>query len=114
MATATKLRDDIGGFPTPGTLYRIDPPIAGADHLVLFHAPSFTTTQTGKLVVLRATPNGASFTRSVDPIDGSIFTSNPDGMHQQALALTGESLGVGPYLIVDPPVDEPEPEEGQH
>ena len=93
-ATAKKLRDDVGGFPTMGSLYEVSPPIAGASHLVLFYAPSFLPTQAGKLVVLRATPNGASFTKSVDPIEGTYLTSAENADHATALWLAGR------YVIV--------------
>jgi hypothetical protein len=93
VATARMVRDNVNGFSGPGTLYEIDPPMKGADHLLLFYRPEFMG-QEGQLNVILATKNGASFTRDVRPQLGTHVTREPN--HALALALAGG------YTIVAP------------
>ena len=93
--TATKVGDDIGGFVSAGTLYEVSPPVGGADYLVLFYAPPPNRLQDGKLVVMRATANGASSTRNIDPIAGTYLVSEEAADHATALWLAGK------YVIVE-------------
>jgi len=97
MATATVVAEGVPGFPTPATLYRIDPPLKGTDHLLVFYQPPLFGMQ-GRLNVVLATESGAVFGSDVRPQDGSYVTGEPN--HYLALQLAGG------YLIVD----EPEPE----
>lgn len=93
MATARLVRDNINGFSGPATLYQIDPPMKGTDHLLLFYRPEFMG-QEGQLNVILATKNGASFTRDVRPQPGSHVTRQPN--HSLALAMAGD------YVILPP------------
>ncbi|MGX6513245.1 hypothetical protein [Rhodococcus sp. SJ-2] len=86
MPTAVMVADNVGGFPGPATLYRIDPPLKGTDHLMLFYqSPMFG--QDGQLVVLLATQYGAVFGADVRPQPGTHVTSDPN--HPLALQLAG-------------------------
>ena len=102
MATAKPLHVVGGVYPTPATLYEVDPPISGSSYVVVFYAPPVHSGIPGQIVVVRATQNGGPLTRQVDPIDGTHHTSNPDEGHARAFRFAGETLGVGPYEIVAP------------
>lgn len=77
MGTAVKVMEDVGGFIAPATLYLVDPPIKGTDHLVVYYQPPISG-QEGRVCVLLATANGADFTRSRDPQRGTYVTNDPD------------------------------------
>lgn len=89
MATATKIRDDVGGFAGPGTLYELSPPWQGADHVVLYYQPPMFG-MSGQLCVILATPNGASVLPDVRPQPGTYVTDKPD--HALALRIAGYEL----------------------
>ena len=86
MPTAVMVADNVGGLPGPATLYRIDPPLKGTDHLLLFFQPPMWG-QDGQLVVLLATQYGAVFGADVRPQPGTHVTSAPN--HPLALQLAG-------------------------
>lgn len=90
MATAVKVQEGIGGFAGPATLYRIDPPLKGADHLVVYYQPPMAGQTIGQICVLLATPNGADYTRTREPQEGTRFTNRPD--HVRALDDAGYEL----------------------
>lgn len=98
MGTAIRVRENVGGFAGPGTLYRIDPPMKGADHLVLYYQPP-KFGMVGQLNVILATPNGACSTPDVRPQPGTYVTDQPD--HALALQIAGG------YRIVEPSAVEP-------
>ncbi|WP_029542451.1 hypothetical protein [Rhodococcus aetherivorans] len=89
MGTAVKVMDEVGGFAGPGTLYKVDPPAKGTEHLLLYHQPPLFG-QPGQLCVLLATPNGAAFTRDLQPQPGTYVTDKPD--HALALRIAGYEL----------------------
>lgn len=89
MGTAVKVRDSIAGFAGPGTLYQIEPAWQGVDHVLLYYRPPILG-QSGQLVVLLATPNGASALREVRPQQGTYVTDKPD--HALALRIAGYEL----------------------
>lgn len=99
MPTAVLVADDVPGFPGPASLYRIDPPLKGTDHLILFYQPPLFGQQ-GQLNVILATESGAVFGSDVRPQQGSYVTNEPN--HYLALQLAGA------YMIGDP---EPEVDE---
>ncbi len=86
MPTAVKVAENVGGFAGPGTLYRVDPPLNGTEHVLLYHQPP-AFGQHGQLCVILATKNGASFSRDVRPQPGTYVTDEPD--HVLALQLAG-------------------------
>lgn len=95
MATAEIVMD---GLPSPGgyeaTLYRIDPPIKGTDHLLVYHRPPMWG-QPGHMSVILATPGGVGLNGRMDQAPSGSFTTNtPD--HILALQLAGG------YHIVEP------------
>lgn len=92
MNTAVMVADGLGGNSGPTTLYRIDPPLGGADHLIVFHHPPMYG-QTGQLCVIPATPDGQAFQGDNRPGPGSYATNEPN--HHLALQLAGG------YSIVD-------------
>lgn len=100
MPTAVKVADDIGGFAGPGTLYRVEPPLNGTEHVVLYHQPP-AFGQHGQLCVILATKNGAVFGRDVRPQPGTYVTDEPN--HHLALQLAGG------YTIVEAPPEEVAP-----
>ncbi|QIX48951.1 MULTISPECIES: hypothetical protein [Rhodococcus] len=89
MGTATQVATEVGGFAAPATLYRIDPPMAGADHLLIYTQPSIAG-QAAQLVVLLATETGAVVGREVRPQPGSHVSGNPSD--ETALQLAGYML----------------------
>lgn len=101
MPTAVEIADNVTGFSGPGTLYKIDPPIKGTEHLVVFYQPPMFGQQ-GRLNVVLATDSGTVFGGDVRPQQGSYVTDEPN--HYLALQLAGG------YVIVDhePGVDENE------
>ena len=86
MPTAVMVADNVGGLPGPATLYRLDPPLKGTDHLLLFFQPPMWG-QDGQLVVVLATQYGAVFGADVRPQPGTHVTSAPN--HPLALQLAG-------------------------
>lgn len=86
MPTAVMVADNVGGLPGPATLYRIDPPLKGTDHVLLYFQPPMYG-QEGQLVVVLATQYGAVFGADVRPQPGSHVTSTPN--HPLALQLAG-------------------------
>ncbi|CCW14588.1 hypothetical protein EBESD8_51580 [Rhodococcus aetherivorans] len=100
MPTAVLVDDGVGGFAGPASLYRIDPPIKGTDHVLVYYRPPMMG-QEGQLTVVLATPGGAVFGQDVRPQQGTHVTREPN--HHLALQLAGG------YQIVDA---EPVPAEG--
>lgn len=102
MATAELVMD---GLPSPGgfeaSLYRIDPPMQGTDHLLVYHRPPMWGQQ-GQMCVILATPGGVGYGGRMDPVDGTYTTNTPN--HHLALQLAGG------YRIVEPQPEVPEPE----
>ncbi|MGU3587186.1 hypothetical protein ACLBYD_29055 [Rhodococcus sp. C26F] len=89
MGTATKIASDVGGFAAPATLYQIDPPMAGADHLLIYTQPRIAS-NAAQVVVLLANEHGAVVGREVRPQSGSYVSADPsDAM---ALQLAGYTL----------------------
>lgn len=86
MNTAVTVADGIGGYPGPATLYRIDPPMQGTDHLIICHMKAVYG-QAGQLAVLLATEDGATYRGDVRPQVGSYTTDEPN--HHLALQLAG-------------------------
>lgn len=101
MSTAVMIADDVTGFSGPATLYKVDPPMKGTDHLVLFYQPPLYGQQ-GQLNVVLATDTGAVYGSDVRPQQGTYVTAEPN--HHLALQLAGS------YMIVDP---EPEVDENE-
>lgn len=97
MPTAVLVEDGIGGFAGPASLYRIDPPMKGTDHVLVYYRPPILG-QEGQLTVVLATAGGAVFGQDVRPQQGTHVTREPN--HHLALQLAGG------YTIVDA---EPEP-----
>lgn len=97
MPTAVLVGDGIGGFAGPASLYRIDPPMKGTDHVLVYFRPPIMG-QEGQLTVVLATAGGAVFGQDVRPQQGTHITREPN--HHLALQLAGG------YQIVDA---EPEP-----
>lgn len=88
MATAEIVME---GLPSPGgyeaTLYRIDPPIEGTDHLLVYHRPPIAG-QPGHMSVILATPGGVGMNGHMGQAPSGSFTTNaPD--HILALQLAG-------------------------
>lgn len=94
MATAEIVMD---GLPSPGgyeaTLYRIDPPIQGTDHVLVYHRPKIHG-QPGQMSVILATPGGVGYGGRMDAVQGTYVTDEPN--HHLALQLAGG------YSIVEP------------
>lgn len=92
MGTAVKVRDEVCGFAGPATLYQIDPPLNGTEHLIVYYQEPMREygQSIGQLCVLLATPNGATFTPTMEPQEGSRYTNSPD--HQRALGDAGYEL----------------------
>jgi len=82
-------------------LYKIDPPIKGTDHLIVYYQPPLFGQQ-GQVCVILATEHGAVFGDDVRPQQGTYVTNEPN--HYLALQIAGG------YLIQDP---EPEPAEDE-
>ncbi|WP_039583462.1 hypothetical protein [Rhodococcus sp. Chr-9] len=94
MSTAEIVADGLaspGGFEA--TLYRVDPPIQGTDHLLVWHQPRMFG-QPGQMKVVLATPGGAGYGKRMDAIAGTYVTDEPN--HHLALQLAGG------YQIVTP------------
>lgn len=86
MPTARIVADGLAGFAGPATLYRIDPPIQGTDHVVVYHRPRVYG-QAGQMTVVLATAGGAVYGREVRPQPGTYTTDEPN--HHLALQLAG-------------------------
>ncbi len=84
MPTALQVADGLGGWAGPATLYRVDPPIKGCDHLLLFHQESMYG-QIGKMVVLLADENAQ--VKDTRPTAGSHETDEPN--HPFTLQMAG-------------------------
>lgn len=93
MKTAVMVADGLAGWAGPATLYRLDWPIKGMDHLLLFHQPAMYG-QPGQLIVLLADENAR--VKDTRPQLGSHTTDEPN--HPFALQLAGG------YQIVEPEV----------
>lgn len=78
FGTAEKVRDGVGGFAGPATLYRIDPPLNGAEHLIVYYQDPMYGQNIGQISVLLATANGAIFTPTMEPQEGTRYTNNPN------------------------------------
>ena len=115
MSTAVLVADNITGFPGVASLYRIDPPMKGTDHVVLFYQPPLFHQQ-GQLNVVLATDTGAVFGNDVRPQQGSYVTSEPN--HSLALMIAGGYLIVESepetpvdIIVQEPPAPIPDPEQ---
>lgn len=98
MSTALQVADGLAGWAGPATLYRIDPPMKGSDHLLIFHQRSMYG-QSGHMVVLISDENAHA--KDTRPQPGSHATDDPN--HHLALQLAGG------YRIVEPePAPAPE------
>lgn len=86
MATAEIVVDGLPGFAGLATLYRIDPPTQGADHLIVYHQPRIAG-QAGQMVVVLGTEGGVCRTADVRPQPGTYTTDEPN--HALALQLAG-------------------------
>lgn len=86
MPTATMVADNLSGFVGPATLYRIDPPMHGTDHVLVYYRPEMFG-QRGQLTVVLADSQGAVFGGDVRPQSGTHITSEPN--HHLALQLAG-------------------------
>ncbi|MFZ2528428.1 MAG: hypothetical protein WAX14_12345 [Rhodococcus sp. (in: high G+C Gram-positive bacteria)] len=87
MPTAQIVAD---GLPSPGgyeaTLYRIDPPMQGTDHLLVYHRPRMFG-QPGRMSVVLATEGGVGHRGRMDAVQGTYTTDEPN--HILALQLAG-------------------------
>ncbi|MBM4567803.1 hypothetical protein GS441_21025 [Rhodococcus hoagii] len=61
--------DGLPGFAGLATLYRIDPPIKGADHLIVYHRPRVAG-QPGQMTVALGTEDGVSLSADIRPQPG--------------------------------------------
>jgi hypothetical protein len=93
MATAEMVVDGLPGFAGLATLYRIDPPIQGTDHLIVYHRPRIAG-QPGQMTVVLGTAGGVVHGREVRPQPGTYTTDEPN--HALALQLAGG------YTIAEP------------
>lgn len=84
MPTALQVADGLGGWAGPATLYRVDPPINGCDHLLLFHQKSMYG-QSGQMVVMLADENAQ--VKDTRPTFGSHATDDPN--HPFTLQMAG-------------------------
>ncbi|MCD2116812.1 MULTISPECIES: hypothetical protein [Rhodococcus] len=84
MPTALQVADGLGGWAGPATLYRVDPPINGCDHLLLFHQKSMYG-QSGQMVVMLADENAQ--VKDARPTFGSHATDDPN--HPFTLQMAG-------------------------
>lgn len=84
MPTALQVADGLGGWVGPATLYRVDPPLNGCDHLLLFHQKPMYR-QSGQMVVLLADEHAQ--VRDTRPTFGSHATDEPN--HPLTLQLAG-------------------------
>ncbi|MCZ4649470.1 hypothetical protein O4106_21855 [Rhodococcus pyridinivorans] len=101
MSVASVVAENVPGYAGPATLYKIDPPIKGTDHLIVYYQPPLFGQQ-GQLCVILATEHGAVFGDDVRPQQGTYVTNEPN--HYLALQIAGG------YLIQDP-APEPTQEE---
>lgn len=85
--------DGLAGFAGPATLYRIDPPISGTDHVAVYFREPMRGQKSGQLSVVLATSGGVGFGGRMDAIQGTHVTNEPN--HHLALQLAGG------YMIVD-------------
>ena len=87
MATAEIVME---GLPSPGgyeaTLYKVDPPIQGTDHVLVYHRPPMWG-QPGQMAVILATEGGVGYGGRMDPVQGTYTTDEPN--HILALQLAG-------------------------
>lgn len=90
LGTATKVRDEVGGFAGPATLYKVDPPLNGTEHLIVYYQQPMYGQRIGQISVLLATANGAIFTPTMEPQEGTRYTNLPD--HARALDDAGYKL----------------------
>ena len=89
MATAEMVVDGLPGFAGLATLYRIDPPISGADHLIVYHRPKIAG-QVGQMTVVLGTSAGVAKGVDIRPQPGTYTTDEPN--HALALQLAGGYL----------------------
>ncbi|SED50179.1 hypothetical protein SAMN04490240_4052 [Rhodococcus pyridinivorans] len=93
MPTAKIVADGIAGFAGLATLYQIDPPIQGTDHIIVYHRPRIYG-QPGQMTVVLSTPDGGVYGREVRAQPGTYTTDEPN--HYLALQLAGGYSLVGP------------------
>lgn len=86
MGTARVVVDGLEGFAAPATLYQIDPPMLGTDHLILYHRPKMHL-QVGQMTVILGTEGGGSYSSAVIAVQGTYLTDEPN--HALALQLAG-------------------------
>jgi len=86
MNTAVEVAENVAGFSGPATLYRVDPPIKGTDHILVFYQPPVWGQQ-GQLNLILANPDGTVFGSDVRPQQGSYVTNEPN--HYLAFQLAG-------------------------
>lgn len=98
MGTAVLVEDGVGGFAGPATLYRIDPPMRGTDHVLLYYRPPISGLE-GQLTVVLATAGGAVFGQDVRPQLGTHVTAEPN--HHLALQLAGGYVIADEALVPD-------------
>ncbi|WP_094980358.1 hypothetical protein [Rhodococcus pyridinivorans] len=84
MPTALQVADGLGGWAGPATLYRVDPPLEGKDHLLLFHQPPMYG-QVGQMVVLLADEDAQ--VKDSRPTHGTHATNDPN--HPFTLQMAG-------------------------
>ena len=99
MGTARRVVEGLPGI-APTTLYRIDPPLEGADHLLVYHRPRVAG-QRGQMTVILATEGGVAVRGRMDPAPGTYITDTPDhveALRQAGKAATGDPAG---YEIVE-------------
>lgn len=95
MATATLVADNLSGFAGPATLYRVDPPLNGTEHVLLYFRPPLFG-QPGQLNVILSDRYGAVFGSDVRPQPGTYVCEERDVNHALALQIAGG------YRIVEP------------
>lgn len=113
MPIASVVAENVSGFAGPATLYKIDPPLKGTDHLIVYFQPPMWG-QLGKVCVILGTEQGAVFGVDVRPQQGTYVTNEPN--HHLALQIAGgylivESMPEVPddILVQEPPPPIPEP-----
>lgn len=93
LGTAQKVREGVGGFAGPATLYKLDMPLNGTEYLIVYWQRPMHGQSIGQICVLLATANGAIFTPTMQPQEGTRYTNSPD--HARALADAGYELVEG-------------------
>lgn len=87
MATATRVRIDVGGYAGVAHTYRLDPPLEGNEFVTVF-AVDMPGTQYDETLIVGARPDGSAF--MMNRLPGSL-TGWAD--HDKALTLAGYTVG---------------------